>query len=122
MARLVARLRTLLEVVRAQRGGRALAREHGFDAGVRPEPPAGAGGGVDRLAHDRVTEAEPPRGVGRADQVRGEQLVERAASGSSSSAAAAASSGPNGSAATAAPCASVRASGDSASNSSVHES
>ena len=59
------RLRALLEVMRAPRGRRALPRQHVRDARVRPEPPARAGLRVDRLAHDRVAEAElrgvPPR-------------------------------------------------------------
>ena len=46
-------------------------------ARVGGDPPPGAGACVDGVAHDRVAEDEPPRHLGRADELEREQLVER---------------------------------------------
>ena len=70
-------LRRELDVVGENRRRRAAARERPRHPGVGAEPPAAGRALVDRAAHERVAERELARHVGRADEARREQTVER---------------------------------------------
>ena len=99
-----------LDMVRARRRGRAALRQRRSGPLVSAQPPAAGRRLIDRAAHERMTEAEPPRNVRRADQVQREQIIERVDRGLlATPAAAAARSGSNGSPATAAPSSTRRA-------------
>ena len=65
-----------LDVMCARDGRRAARRECIRTPLVRAEPPRGGGCLVDGSADERVTEAEPPRNFGRADEVESHQPVE----------------------------------------------
>ena len=73
----VALHRRLLDVMGPRSGRRPAGREAARRAGVRDEPPAAAGGLVDRAAHERVAEREAAGHGGRVQKARVEQLVER---------------------------------------------
>ncbi len=66
----------LLHVVRALTGGGSARGEGGGRPAVRREPPAAAGGFVDRPAHQWMPEGEAPRHLGRPHEVHGQQVVE----------------------------------------------
>jgi hypothetical protein len=67
----------VLDVVGARRGGCAALRQRGGAPLVGAEPPGCRSRLVDRAAHQRVAEAEPPRHVGRVHEAELEQLVKR---------------------------------------------
>ncbi len=75
----VARRGTALEVVRARGRAPARGRERRGGAGVRAEPPAGAGRLVRGGADDRVPEAVALRQRARRDEPARDELVERRA-------------------------------------------
>ncbi len=68
-------------MVRALGGGRSALLERGGGAGVGGEPPAAARRRVDGAAHERMTEDEAPRDLGRSHEVARQQLVERVEAG-----------------------------------------
>jgi hypothetical protein len=95
--------RGLLDVMGARDGGRAARGELLCGPLVCGETHAGGAGRVDGAPHERMTELEPPRHLGRADEVASHELVQpRERLGFGIAAVAAARSNSNGSPATAA--------------------